>query len=116
MTQTVELPDELVREARRRGELASLSPEEQIVLWVELGRSLDKAVREDGNGSSQTLAESLAEVGTPAGRERLRQFLASEPFPHYQQADQPGNLVKIDEDGTRTVGRFVGREFQPLGQ
>jgi hypothetical protein len=24
--------------------------------------------------------------------------------------------VKIDEDGTRTVGRFVNREFRPAGR
>ncbi len=26
----------------------------------------------------------------------------------------PGLLVKIDEDGTRTVGRFIKRAFTPV--
>jgi hypothetical protein len=61
------------------------------------------------------LFDCLAEVGTPAGRARLADHLAAEPFPHYEAAPgRPGYLVKIDADGTRTVGRFVNRQFQPL--
>jgi hypothetical protein len=41
--------------------------------------------------------------------------LASVPFPHFEPAPgRPGLLVKIDEDGTRTVGRFIRRAFTPV--
>ena len=34
-------------------------------------------------------------------------FLNSQPFPHYEpHPDRPGLLIRIDADGTRTVGRF----------
>jgi len=63
---------------------------------------------------NKPLSECLEEVETPVGRARLKAYLESLPFPHFEGC--PGNrrlLVRIDEDGTRTVGRFVGRTFCP---
>ncbi len=58
------------------------------------------------------LSEAVAIVGTPEGRERFKAYLASEPFPHYEACPEgPNFLVRIDENGKRTVGRFVEREF-----
>ena len=52
-----------------------------------------------------------------AGRERVKAQQAARPFPHFEQAPgKSGYLVKIDEDGKRTVGRFVNREFRPAGR
>jgi hypothetical protein len=43
----------------------------------------------------------------------VAEHLASLPFPHYEPApDSPGLLVRIDADGTRTLGRFVNRQFE----
>lgn len=41
----------------------------------------------------------------------MRTYLASGPFPHFKSCSEPGMLVKIDADGTRTRGRFVNRVF-----
>jgi hypothetical protein len=61
------------------------------------------------------LSECLASVDTDSGRERVYAHLNSRPFPHYEAApNSPGLLVRIEEDGTRTLGRFVGREFQAV--
>jgi len=58
------------------------------------------------------LSEALATVDTPEGRARLKAYLASEPFPHFEAYSNNSRLlVRIDEDGTRTVGRFVERKF-----
>jgi hypothetical protein len=51
-------------------------------------------------------------VNTDAGRAQLSAVLEARPFPHFEPAETPGLLVKIDEDGKRTIGRFVNREFQ----
>lgn len=60
----------------------------------------------------RSLSEALAQVDTPMGRALVRAYLANLPFPHFEAApDQPGLLCKIDEDGTRTIGRFVNRQF-----
>jgi hypothetical protein len=40
--------------------------------------------------------------------------LDSRPFPHYEAAPgHSGLLVQIDADGTRTIGRFINRRFEP---
>ena len=59
------------------------------------------------------LSQCLAAVDSEEGRERVKVHLNSRPFPHYEPApDSAGLLIRIDADGTRTLGRFVGREFQ----
>ena len=60
------------------------------------------------------LSECLESVDSPEGRMRVADFLKSRPFPHYEAAcGHPGLLIRIDEDGTRTLGRFVNRRFEP---
>jgi len=38
------------------------------------------------------------------------------PYPHYDPADAPGLLVRIEANGKRSVGRFVNRTFQSVKQ
>jgi hypothetical protein len=118
MSQPVKLSDALVLDARIAGEAQERSIAGQVEFWAKLGKSVDQLL--DGrqvralraSGAVQPLSEALADVDTPAGRKRVEDVLASRPFPHYRQhAGQPGLLVRIDEDGTETVGRFVNRAF-----
>ena len=44
----------------------------------------------------------------------LAEPLKTQPHPHYEPADSPGLLIKIDSDGKRTLGRFVNRRFQAI--
>jgi hypothetical protein len=68
-----------------------------------------------GEGKYRPLSECLASVDTPEGRQRVFDYLNSLPFPHYEAvAGRPGLLLRIDADGTRTVGRFVDREFRAV--
>jgi len=53
-------------------------------------------------------------VDSPAGRLRVAEYLESRAFPHYEAAEQPGLLVRIDADGRRATGRFVNRQFEPV--
>jgi hypothetical protein len=56
--------------------------------------------------------EAIAMVDTPEGRATLKAYLATTPFPHFEAHPEiPKLLVRTDEDGTRTVGRFVERKF-----
>ena len=71
-------------------------------------------LRADGK-RAPLLSECLREVGTPAGRALVAAVLAGGPFPQFAAAaGRPGVLVKIDKDGTRTLGRFVRRTFAPV--
>jgi hypothetical protein len=122
MSQPVKLSDALVLDARIAGEAQERSIAGQVEFWAKLGKSVDqllngrqvRALR--ASGAVQPLSEALASVDTPAGRKRVEDVLASRPFPHYRQyAGQRGLLVRIDEDGTETVGRFVDRVFTAVG-
>jgi hypothetical protein len=118
MSQPVKLSDELVLEARTVGAVARRSIAGQVEFWARLGKSIEPLLRGDRalalqrSGTARSLAESIQAVDTAVGRDRVRTYLESLPFPHFEPCqDEAGMLVRIDEDGTRTRGRFVNREF-----
>lgn len=122
MSQPVKLSDDLVLDARLAGELLERSIAGQIELWAQLGRAIEPLLQGTSimalrkAGATQPLSACLASVDTPDGRRRVVDYLTSQPFPHYEPAPaRPGLLVRIDADGTRTVGRFVDRRFQAVG-
>jgi hypothetical protein len=121
MSQPVKLSDEIVLDARLTGEIAQRSIAGQIEFWAQLGRAIEpllegaRALALRRAGAVRPLSECLDTVDSGAGRQRVIAYLDSRPYPHYAAAPgRPGLLVRIDEDGTRTVGRFVDREFQAV--
>jgi hypothetical protein len=119
MSTPVELSDEIVADARRTAQIAARSIADQIELWAQLGRAIEplldshRALALLRADAIRPLSECLACVDSEQGRQRVRNYLRALPFPHYEPAPEgPGLLVRIDEDETRTVGRFVGRDFQ----
>jgi hypothetical protein len=118
MPQPVKLSDDLVLEARLAAESRQRSIAGQVEYWASLGRSVERLF--DGRQiaalqnaePARSIGELLEVVDTPKGREMFREFLASEPYPHYRS--YPGGnglLVRTEEDGSETVGRFVNRQF-----
>ena len=120
MSQPVKISDSLLLDARLTAEVTERSIAGQIEFWARLGRAVEPLLRGDRAialrraGDAKPLADCLADVDSPTGRERVAQHLKTQPYPHYEQAKSPGLLVRIDSDGKRTVGRFVNREFKPL--
>ncbi len=120
MGQPVKLSDSLVLDARVVGERTERSIAGQIEFWARLGRAVEPVLRTDEvlrlkrRGDERPLSECLASVDTPAGRARLRAALAEGPWPRFEPArGRAGFLVRIEQDGRRTVGRFVNRVFRP---
>ena len=118
MGQPVKLSDSLVLDARIAGEAQQRSIAGQVEFWAKLGKSVESMMEGRQvlallqSAGTQRLSKALASVDSPAGRKRLADYLAGRPFPHFQQHPaQAGLLVRIDEDGKRTVGRFVNRAF-----
>lgn len=118
MGQPVKLSDELVLDARLTGEIAERSLAGQIEFWAALGRAIEPILRLPDAlalrraGVTKPLSACLAEAGTPAGGKRVAKYLKARPFPHYEtDPSAPGLLVRIGEDGARTRGRFVNRQF-----
>lgn len=111
MSQAIQLSDELLLVAQGAAKRANRTVESQIEHWVQLAWAIE-ALIDPPAGDDQPVSECLATVDSDLGRERVRNYLNSQPYPHYEPADATGLLVRIDADGTRTVGRFVGREFR----
>jgi ParD-like antitoxin of type II bacterial toxin-antitoxin system len=121
MSQPVKLSDALVLDARLAGEAVERSIAGQVEFWARLGRSVElllqgqQVLRLCRNAAAQPLSSCLKSVDSSEGRKRVAAWLQSQPFPHYEAYTQrPGLLVRIDEDGARTVGRFVNRQFKPV--
>ena len=114
----VKLSDSLVLDARLAGEAMERSISGQVEFWARLGRAIDpilngtQAMAASRRGASRRLVDLLAEVESATGRARLAEHLDSLPFPHFSaHPERVGLLVRIEADGTRTVGRFVNRVF-----
>lgn len=66
-----------------------------------------------GDAVARLLSDRLNSVDSDSGRERLRAHLKSQPFPHYKAHPEIQGLpIRVEENGRRTVGRFVNRQFQ----
>jgi len=120
MGQPVKLSDELVGDARFTAELSERSIAGQIEFWAQLGRSLEPLLRGDQAlalrraGATRSLSEAVADVDSVTGRQRVKHYLQTQPFPHYEPVPGQANLLRrIEADGTETVGRFVNRVFEP---
>ena len=120
MSQPVKLSDALVLDARIAGEAQERSIAGQVEFWAKLGRSVELMLEGQQvltlcrTVGATPLADLVDLVDTPAGREMLKTYLDSEPYPHFEaHPSQAGLLVRIEESGERTVGRFVNREFVP---
>ena len=116
----MKLPDDLVLEARMTATISERSIAGQIEHWAHLGKAIEPLLRGaevlalKQSGRQRPLAQAIAEVDSAEGRTRVCDYLNHRPFPHFEASQTPGVIVKIDEDGTRTEGRFVNRAFVAL--
>jgi len=82
----------------------------QFRRWASQSNSWEELV----GLSNIEVEDCIASTQTAVGQESLKKFLASQPYPHFEpHAGDPATFTRVDEDGTRTVGQFVGREFIP---
>jgi hypothetical protein len=121
MSQPVKLSDNLLLDARLTGEILQRSMAAQVEFWAGLGRALEpllqgvQALALARANQVRPLSACLDTVDAPEGRQRLAEHLRSRPFPHYEPApDAPGLLLRIEADGTRTLGRFINRKFRSI--
>ena len=120
VSQPVKLSDALVLDARLTAEIAERSIAGQIEFWARLGRAIEPLLRGDQAlavrraGDSKSLSQAIQTANSAEGRQHVNEYLKSLPYPHYEQADSPGLLVRIDSNGKRTIGRFVNRQFRPI--
>ncbi len=119
MGQPVKLSDALVLDARVVGKTTERSIAGQIEFWARIGRGVESVLRTESvlrlkqRGDAVPLSGCLRSVDTREGRARVEAILEARPYPHFEPAPgRPGYLVRIEEGGKRTVGRFVNRTFR----
>jgi hypothetical protein len=95
----------------------------QVEFWARLGKTMERLMsgNEIGRVQTKTTAESLSHsletINQPEGRARLQAYLESRPFPRFWADPVEARImVREDADGTKTRGRFVGREFVPVSE
>lgn len=118
MGKTINISDELASDALVVAEQKQRSVADQIEHWAQLGKIIEPYLSESKAAdlarqeSRRSIAEIITSVDTLEGKRRTKEYLESQPYPHFEAAvDQPGYLVRIEADGTRTVGRFENRVF-----
>jgi hypothetical protein len=121
MSQPVKLSDSLVLDARMTGEIVQRSIAGQVEFWARLGRAVELLIEGPQvlalgrNASVRPLSACLESVDSPPGQRRVSEFLASQPFPHYEpHPHRPGLLIRTDATGRKAVGRFLHRQFEPI--
>jgi hypothetical protein len=121
MGQPVRLSDGLVKDARVVGEIAERSIAGQIEYWARLGRAIEsvldgeRALRLKGSRGGKPLSACLRPRTRKEAAAELSAHLSAQPFPQYHPVPgKPDHLLKVDADGARTLGRVVGRAFEPV--
>lgn len=121
MSQPVKLSDSLVLDARLAGEAVERSIAGQVEFWARIGRAIEPLLKGEQvialcrNAAAHPLSECLDSADSPQGRQRVSDFLETQPFPHYEpHPKKRGLLIRIEANGRRTVGRFVNRQFQTV--
>ena len=119
MSQPVKLKDDLVLEARQIAKASNRSIAGQIEHWALLGRAIDAVLRGSEaltlkqKDATRELSTAISEVDTDTGRARVERLLKRRPYPHFEPSSNRGFVIKTDEDGVRTEGRFVNKQFVP---
>ena len=129
----VKLSESLVAAARAEAKAANRSITAQVEHWARVGWAVEAALRHEdllalknsgGDLSRAFDAEQkkeilalLDEIASSHDRSSVKERLLSTGKPVYM-ADpaHPGLLVRIEQDGTRTLGKLEGRTFVELGQ
>lgn len=121
MDNTVNISEDLLREAQKVAEISERSLSEQIELWAEIGKAIESFMGEQQiaalrhRSAERSLSDVLRTVDTDEGRKRVHDYWQAGPFPRFEAVkDAPDLLRKIDKDGTTTIGKFVNRVFVPV--
>jgi hypothetical protein len=122
MGQPVRLSDGLVQDARQVGKVAERSIAGQIEYWARLGRAVEtvldgeRALRLKHERGGAPLSACLRPRSRKEAAAELAAHLGAQPFPQFHPVPgKPGQLLRIEADGTRTLGRVVDRTFRPAG-
>jgi hypothetical protein len=116
--QPIKISDDLALAAREEAEVCDRSIASQVEHWARIGRAVEQVL---GHGQVVALKrraglpefeQAMRQATSEAGQRRALRHLEKLKGPRYGvDPDRPGYVVRIDRDGSRTLGRFVNRRF-----
>jgi hypothetical protein len=132
MGMPVKLSDDLVRLARTEAKAADRSITAQIEHWAKLGRSVEGALRHEdalalkeaggdlhrafpGATTREAIHGLLRRIAATSDRSDLARTLTRDRVVYQSDPKGSGAIMRIEPDGTRTVGRLEKRRFVALG-
>jgi hypothetical protein len=103
------------------GAVAERSIAGQIEYWARLGRAVESildgesVLRLKRSRGGKPLSACLRTRSREEAVAELEAHMNAQPFPQYHPVPgRPSYLLKIDKDGTRTLGRVADRSFRPV--
>lgn len=126
MGMPVKLSDDLVEAARKAASADDRSITGQIEHWARLGRAVEatlhqgavRALKQAGAPApldERRLIDTLQAVVRSSDRASVLARIRAGGRPVYESVPgEPGVLVQVAPDGTRTRGRLIERRFVPL--
>lgn len=129
MGMPVKLSDVLVEVARTEAKITNRSITAQVEHWAKLGRAVELAldhsdllnlIRSEGDldiafadsAKKKDILALLENIARSTERSTITEKLRARKKPVYAfDPGHPGMLVRIQPDGTRTLGRLENRKF-----
>jgi len=127
MGMPVKLSDELVESAREEAANTDRSITSQIEHWVKIGRSVEKVLRHQdikalkraptdltlSASMRRAIEAALVRAAGETEQRALAKRLKAGRTVYQNDPAGSGMLERIDANGTRSLGRFVNRQFVP---
>jgi hypothetical protein len=118
MSRIVKLSDELVMHAREAASARERSVASQVEYWARIGKVVERVMTGQqvtdllNKTHAAAMHERLDAVDTEEGRQRVKAYLSTEPYPHYfAHPNYPELVIREDAHGKWIAGRFVNRRF-----
>jgi len=132
MPSPVKVSDKLLALAKKEAASTHRSATAQIEHWATLGRAVEVmaayrdvlALKRVGEAlpmpafvSRETVHDLLAGLVRDTDRESVKARISAAGMPVYTtDPEHPGLVAEVRPDGTRSIGRLLGRAFVPLGR
>jgi len=114
----IKISEDLALAARTEAETFERSIASQVEHWARIGRAVERILGYDQVAAlkrqvgTRELADAMRTASSEAGQRRALEHVQQLGGPRYTiDPDRRGGIIRIDEDGSRTRGRFVRRKF-----
>ena len=114
----IKISEALALAARTEAEVFERSIASQVEHWAQIGRAVEQVLGHEQVSALKRQAgmpefsAAMRKASSEAGQRRALAHLRKVGGPRYSvDPTRPGEILRIDTDGSRSRGRFVRRRF-----